>query len=219
MTKIKQQKTNYSSLGARLKGARLKSEMSRAAIARKLQLKTSDIVNIETGLPEAWEGVYQRGYIESYARIVGEKIKFEALPPLTSKIISPLVKPINQTSLVISQLLVAGLALIVVLGVIGYVALQVFVLISPPPLHLDEPTDGFVSSSASVKIRGKTAENTDVSINGISILTEPDGSFTSQVPLKRGVNDLTVTATNRLTKQTSINRTVIANYQIDPINF
>jgi|GEM_PF-6681093 len=220
MAKIKQSKTNYNIQGNKLKNARLKKELSRARLARSLQLKTSDIIAIETGLPEAWEGVYQRGYIEAYARIVEEKIVLENPANLDGiKILSPLVKPISQRSLVLSQLITAGLAILIIVGIIGYVGLQVLTLISPPSINLDSPADGFVTGNSSVEVRGKTEENTDVSINGISILTEPDGSFSSQVPLKQGVNDLIITATNRLAKQTSVHRTVVTDYQIDPISF
>lgn len=219
MTKVKQPKTNYSKLGAKLKNARLKNDISRASLARQLQLRTADIIDIESGLPSSWEGVYKRGYILSYAKIVNIDLVFKENPKTDDNIFTNSSKPINQGSLVVSQLLTTAGIASVILGILAYVALQVFVLIAPPALKIYEPADGKMTSESVVNIRGKTAENTDVSINGVSILTEPDGSFKTQIPLKQGVNDLTITATNRLTKQNSITRTVIADYQIDPIKF
>ena len=67
-------------------------------------------------------------------------------------------------------------------------------------------------------VKGRTSENTDVAINGVSILTEPDGSFSASVPLRPGVNDLSIVATNRLTKTTTVERTIVADYQIDSVD-
>jgi cytoskeletal protein RodZ len=218
MTKIKQPKTNYSKLGSKLRSARLKKDISRASLARQLQLKTADIIDIEAGLPASWEGIYKRGYILAYAKIVNVDLVFkEELK--NNDIFKTSSKPLNQRSLVVSQLLATAAIASVILGILGYVALQVFVLVTPPALVVYEPADGKMTTKSVLDISGKTAENTDVSINGVSILTEPDGSFKTQIPLKQGINDLTITATNRLTKQNSITRTVIADYQIDPIRF
>jgi len=221
MAKTKQQKTNFSQLGRRLKDARETKDISKYAVARNLHLTVSDIADIENGLPEAWQGIYQIGYIKAYAELVEQKLpSFDTEPSLaSSEILSPLVKPVSGKSVILSQFASKAAIFVLIFSIVSYVGLQVVVLTSPPRLLVNEPNDGLVTNDTSIKLQGKTDENTDVSINGVSILTEPDGSFSVVVPLKRGVNDIDVTATNRLTKQSKVSRTIITDYEIDPIEF
>jgi hypothetical protein len=59
-----------------------------------------------------------------------------------------------------------------------------------------------------VDILGKTDPDATVTINGINVLVRADGKFFDQVPLNSGVNKITIIATSRFGKTTTIVREV-----------
>ncbi|MCJ7826477.1 hypothetical protein MUP56_02585, partial [Patescibacteria group bacterium] len=55
---------------------------------------------------------------------------------------------------------------------------------------------------------GKTSSDATVTVNGVSVLVRSDGNFFDQVSLDPGVNTITITATSRFGKSTTIVRKV-----------
>lgn len=214
------QNHNYAKLGDRLRQARQKKRLSKTAVANNLHLDIKQITAIEQGQPKAWDGTYQHGYINAYARLVNIELPLAESMRNNKKSDDnlPQTRPISENSFVISKLFTGSALGLVVVAILGYVVWQVVVLTSPPPLSIVSPEKDIITSETSIVVAGKTSENTDIAINGVSILTEPDGSFSVTVPLYPGANDLQITATNRLTKQTTVEKMVFADYQIDPIS-
>ena len=122
---------------------------------------------------------------------------------------------ISDKSYVASQLF--GTVMIVIASTIllGYVLAQIISLTSSPPLKIISPEPDLLTKKQSVSIKGRTNENVEVSINGVSVLTETDGSFELDVPLNSGINQFDILATNRLKKSSEVKLNVIADYQID----
>ncbi len=212
-----QKKPNYSRYGNKLRDARIAQKHSKAFIESQIKLKTSVINEIENGQPRAWQGAYQIGYIRSYASFLNVELPDQILNPVLHMSSPATFKPMTDRSFILSTLSVR-LALVISGAVLlSYVFWQVYTLTSPPPLNIEQPQSNVLTKQTQTMVRGKTSENTDVAINGVSILTEPDGTFSASVPLQPGINELTIVATNRLTKQTTSKRTIIADYQIDSV--
>jgi hypothetical protein len=98
---------------------------------------------------------------------------------------------------------------------LGYVLAQIISLVSPPPIKIINPKPDLLTKEKSIEIKGKTNENVEVAINGVSILTAADGNFKVDVPLNSGINQFDIVATNRLKKVSELKLNVIADYQID----
>jgi len=207
---------SYKSYADALRAARLQQKRSQSSVAHALNLTVKQISAIEKGQLSAWQGAYEVGYVKSYGRLVGVKIP-DDLAAETAQPSGQNRKRPSQHTYIISSLSVRLAFICGILGLLGYVLFQVISLTSPPPLTIYQPARDSLTHHSQTRIIGKTSENTDVSINGVSILTDPDGSFSLTIPLQPGINEIEIKATNKLTKYRTVHRTVIADYDIDPI--
>lgn len=213
----RQKKQKFSFYGQKLQDARLAKKHSQKYIASQMKLSVSQIEAMENGQISAWKGAYNIGYVQSYANLLEVKLPKDLFSSSSPSKSMATLKPISDRSFILSTLSLSVALVIGVVSVLLYVMWQVFILTSPPSLVIQKPDTNFITDKTQVKIAGKTSENTDISINGVSVLTEPDGGFSVDIPLQPGLNDLSITATNRLTKKNTKKITIIADYQIDPI--
>ena len=64
----------------------------------------------------------------------------------------------------------------------------------PPQLAITAPPEMFVSPLPTVEIKGKTERDARVKVNGQKVAVGPDGTFSFPLPLKEGVNLVTIEA-------------------------
>ncbi len=101
-----------------------------------------------------------------------------------------------------------GILIALVLIFSGYLGFQYRKLNQTPGLSVDSPTNQFITNERRVDILGKTDPDATVTVNGINVLVRGDGKFFDQVPLDSGVNKITIIATSRFGKTTTIVREV-----------
>lgn len=89
-----------------------------------------------------------------------------------------------------------------------YLGLQYRQLQNPPGLTIDAPKEGASIATKKVDLLGATDADATVTVNGISVLVRSDGKFFDQVTLEPGTNAITVTATSRYGKATTVTRNV-----------
>ncbi|MCX6791518.1 MAG: helix-turn-helix domain-containing protein, partial [Candidatus Gottesmanbacteria bacterium] len=102
----------------------------------------------------------------------------------------------------------AGILIALVLIFLGYLGLQYGKLNQPPGLSVDAPANQLVVHERRVDILGKTDPDATITVNGINILVRADGKFFDQTPLDIGPNKITIIATSRFGKTTTIVREV-----------
>jgi hypothetical protein len=73
---------------------------------------------------------------------------------------------------------------------------------------VDSPVNQLVTREQRVDILGKTDPDATVTVNGITITVRSDGKFFDQISLDSGVNKMTIVATSRFGKTTTIMREV-----------
>ena len=82
----------------------------------------------------------------------------------------------------------------------------------PPTLTVTNPTDGFITNKASLVVSGKTDDATSkpvtVTINGTAVTVNTDGTFSKEITLVNGANTITVVATDKAGKTTTVTRKV-----------
>ncbi len=91
---------------------------------------------------------------------------------------------------------------------LGYLGLQYRKINQPASLSVESPTNQLVVRERRVDVLGRTDADATVTVNGISVLVRGDGKFFDQVSLDPGVNKITITATSRFGKTTTIVREV-----------
>jgi hypothetical protein len=79
-----------------------------------------------------------------------------------------------------------------------------------PNLEIVEPADNnqIKGGDKKVKVSGKTDSDNTLSINGMTVILNSDGSFSSDVPLNDGDNLITITATSSIGNSTTVSRKV-----------
>jgi cytoskeletal protein RodZ len=90
----------------------------------------------------------------------------------------------------------------------SYFILQYRRLQEPPVLHIEKPQQEKIVEDRKVDVLGNTSPDATVTVNGVSVLVRSDGNFFDQVSLDPGVNTITITATSRYGKSTTVVRKV-----------
>lgn len=102
--------------------------------------------------------------------------------------------------------------LLLLAGLVGlflfYFFFQYKRLDRPPVLILDQPQNESIATEKKIDIIGSTDNDATVTVNGISVLVRQDGKFFDQVSLDPGVNTITIVATSRFGKSTTVIRKV-----------
>lgn len=205
-------------VGGILQEARMgkKLTLEEAELATKIRLKFLQAIERDdySELPSL---SYAKGFVKNYSEYLGLDSHmvlafFRRQTTEVSK--SSLLPKQNAASLNKSWLqltpgkFLAFLLVGLVLIFLGYLGLQYRKLNQPPTLAVDAPKNQLVVQERRVDILGQTDTDATVTINGINILVRGDGKFFDQVSLEPGVNKITIVATSRFGKATTIVREV-----------
>lgn len=160
---------------------------------------------------------YAKGYVKNYSEFLGlnsrnvlaffrrqtQEIPKSALLPKPDK-------PIKHNRFQLTPGKFVGLVVVTLLIVfVFYFILQYQRLQAPPILVLEQPKDTQeVVQSQRIDILGQTDPDATVAINGIGVLVRSDGKFFDQVQVFPGENTITIVATSRYGKTTTITRTI-----------
>ncbi len=102
-----------------------------------------------------------------------------------------------------------GIFGILVCGFLGFIAMQVWHVVSPPDLALAAPLDGVVATNPEITVAGVTDPEAMVEINGQQVFSRPDGTFAQPVELQNGANRIFVRATKKHGLFTTVSRTIM----------
>jgi hypothetical protein len=83
---------------------------------------------------------------------------------------------------------------------------------APPSVVIESPEDGSIMDSSTVTVTGHTEANVYLTINGISVAVEGDGSFACSIAIAEGENTITATATDSADNSASVS--VIVTYEV-----
>src|SRR3989338_1696452 len=92
----------------------------------------------------------------------------------------------------------------VVIALLGYLGVQITTLLTPPPLEIAFPPEGFTTSNHTLEIAGKTAPGALLEVNGSPLPSPPSGEFKHLLVLDRGLTTITVTARKKHSKSALI---------------
>ncbi len=205
-------------VGEILKSNRLSKGYSLEQVeqATKIRLKfLRDIENDDyTRLPSL---SYAKGFVKNYSEFLGldsgnvlaffrrqtQEVSRSSLLP------KGMAEPLNQPLIQLTPgrflaLLLAGLVGVFLL----YFGIQYVKLRQPPKLTVETPKNQMITLERRLDVVGRTDADATLTINGASVLVKSDGSFFDQIVLDAGVNKITVIATSRFGKTTTVMREV-----------
>lgn len=98
---------------------------------------------------------------------------------------------------------------VLIIGFLGYLAWQINGILRPPTLTVFTPDDGSVTSQLTTNVQGETEKEVQLTVNGKEIMANDKGQFGAQVGLSGGLNTITISATKKHGKTTTITRHII----------
>lgn len=171
------------------------------------------------------DDVYSKGYVKNYAEFLGldsksilklyrqEREQFAKLrkrPRPDGNKPSLGLKPIDDKGFTITPrifLVLFGIGLVML--VVGYIIWQAMLLSAPPKLSVDELNSRV--DTAFVYVSGHVDGGADVFINDSPIDSTSDGAFREKVALVNGVNQIKISARNKLGREAVVQKTIIAS--------
>jgi len=123
----------------------------------------------------------------------------------------PMPRPLSNPRIIVTpKTYLIILIIFVFLSVSVYIAYQFHHFAAPPKLIINYPPDNITVETSSITIEGKTDAHADLSINQQHISVENNGNFRSVVNLQNGVNSIKITTKNRINKEKSVVRKILA---------
>lgn len=222
-------------VGETLRGTRQAQRKTIQDFSRTLKIPVPYLEALEKG---RYNNLPSPVYIKNYLRLYAKELKihwsliekqyereirvYQQLHPsrerslIKNKPVKPTpvggdVQVHHQQPLMIMRLLKMGGAILVTVLAAVYLGTQLLQLLQPPELLVTEPAQDVIVTEHKITIVGKTTPEAIVEINGQSISVEPDGKFTEDVPLHRGLNTIRISAKSKLSRHRQLVRNVLYN--------
>lgn len=209
--------TETITVGECLKRKREELNMLVEEAGKKLQIKKEYLQYIEEGnysqLPPS---VYTRGFIRSYAKLVG--LDSERLISLYNKELAfenrigkkkkdfnagqdpKRELPFGDYPLITPKLLTIVLSLIAIVVVGYYLFHQISSFSSTPYLFVSSPVSEEVVKENKIAVKGETEKDANLKINGEEVFVDPNGFFQEDIMLQPGKNTLIIEVSNKFNR-------------------
>lgn len=205
-------------VGQALRYQRKKLNITLAEAERATKIRAETLAAIEaddfTKLPSA---TYIKGFIRNYGEYLGlDSATLLALfrrqydeGKLPKNKILPDLKPQNSPKVILTpkRLFVIGISVLII-GFLGYLFAQYQSFAAAPALQVDSPNDNLKVNNGTVAVVGRTDPDANLSINGQQVDLTSSGAFSVSVTLPDGTTDLTIAATNKLGRVSTVKRTI-----------
>jgi hypothetical protein len=100
----------------------------------------------------------------------------------------------------------------VLLALIVYGFIEAWPLIAGPSLSIANPVANMSVQDGIVKVEGRATRATSITLNGIPLLHDQNGHFSSTLTFPRGGSILTLTATDRFGRTITATRSVFVPF-------
>ena len=203
-------------LGHLLHQKRLARKQTLEEIAQDLKIKSKFLAAIERGdynkLPSP---AYAQGFVRNYAAYLGVskaettmlfKREFDekrAMKVLPDSMLKTKEFPIQRLRIQQSVLIFIFFLLLV----FGYLFFQYRAAFLPPSLAVNSPATN-TRTNQTLVVSGTTDSNATVTVDGEPVSVANNGSFQKAITLFPGNSTITVKATNRFGKTSTVERTV-----------
>jgi len=209
--------SEYKGVGDQLRSARINRGLSIDAVADIVKTKPKYIEALEMenyiDLPE---GFYGKIFFKKYVAFLGldyrkiskgflrERKSFTSQNNIFSK------KVVKSSGLIIfpkifRNILIASAIFVSFL----YLAFYLKDNVSAPDLKIISPTANQMQHELLAEVKGVTAPESEVFINGQMVLIDRNGSFSETINLKKGVNIVTIKSKKKYGKEAVVTRQIL----------
>ena len=204
-------------VGSILKEARIAKKLTLADVEKVTKIRAKFLDAIEQDAYQLLPSpIYAKGFVKNYGEYLGlENTRVMAFFRRQTDDVKRLNILPNKSEDIGSKGLriTPGRFITFVVGVFIFVFLIYFgfqyqKLYIPPTLTITTPVQESIVKEKKLDILGTTNPDATVMVNGISVTVRSDGRFFTQITLEPGVNTITILATSRYGKTTTVVRKV-----------
>jgi cytoskeletal protein RodZ len=204
-------------VGSILKEARIAQHLTLEDVEKVTKIRAKFLDAIENDAYQLLPSpIYAKGFVKNYGEYLGLDIthvmaffRRQTVDVKRSAILPNKSEDIGSKSLRITPgrfiALIVGSFIVVFLVYFGF---QYRKLYMPPPLTISAPSQESIVKEKKLDILGTTNPDATVTVNGASVTVRSDGRFFTQILVEPGVNTITILATSRFGKITTIVRKV-----------
>lgn len=204
------------SLGEKLKNAREKQHLSLERVVKSVGIKKKYLKSLEdnnfNSLPG---GLYAKKFIKQYSKYlnldqgdIDKYIEELLINAPSQKNYFSYKKLSKKRFLIFPKIVRTVLIVIAVLAFLFYLAFYFNNLVSPPQLKIIYPLTNQTIDKNPIIVKGETEPETEVYINGSTVLIEDNGYFEKEINLKIGLNKITIEAKQRYSRTNTKTRQV-----------
>jgi len=202
-------------LGERLARLRQENKYSLEEVANHLGIEVCYLEFLEKGQYQQLPGeVYIKSFLKKYAEFL--EVNSQMVMNLYAKerqIVAQVKKspsPNSSTKDVITPKRIRfGLIIIIVIACLIYLGWQIKMIFAPPGLTISSPPDNLITNQASITVEGQTEPEASITINDQAVLANPEGNFSKQIDLQKGINTITISVSKERSQTKMITRQVL----------
>ncbi|MFA6428496.1 MAG: helix-turn-helix domain-containing protein [Candidatus Buchananbacteria bacterium] len=206
-------------VGGLLKEARESFGLSLKQAADNLRIAAKYLQALEDNAYNLIPGeVYAKSFLKSYAKFLKLDSslilrQYEQEKKLRQKIIykKTVGEVSNQELRRWPRILKVSLASLAVTLCLVYLVVQAQKIFASPVLEINDPIDNLVTNQSMLAIKGLTDHEAGLTINGLAVLVNPDGSFSQDIELQKDVNNIKIVASKKHSQNTVVERRVVFN--------
>jgi cytoskeletal protein RodZ len=210
--------SEYKSIGDQLRSTRLQKGFSVEEVSIRLKVRLEYIRALEdedyASLPG---GIYGKIFLKKYINFLGldyknivknfvkeRKIYLSDAEDVFSK------KVIKRHKLIIFPKVFRNILIVLaIITCVLYLGIYLKKITAAPRLEIIEPAGNQVQKELSVNIQGETEPESEVAINGQTVLIDKRGMFFQTIVLKRGVNIIVVKAKKKYSREQTVTRQIL----------
>lgn len=212
---------NYSTIGDKLKNARIEQSGILEKISRKINIDVKYLRALEMNDYNKFsDNFYCKKILKKYVDFLN--LDFESINNLLLEEMNIvkvnhkktdifLTKKIKWKNFIIFPKLSKGIIIIfLVLTCLSYLWFTLQSVFSPPELAILNPVqNNLVIDEKYVIINGVADPETKIRINDNMVLSDTDGEFSKEVNLKNGINNVVIVASKKYSKENIVKKQIL----------
>jgi len=203
-------------IGEKLRQARSYKNLKIEDAAKKLNIRAEYLSALEEERFEKLPtGLYGKNFLKKYAKFLGLKPRDllknwqeasntdSAADPFSQKIVK------KNKFIIFPKIIRSFLIVMAILICFLYLVFYFKKIVFPPDLVITQPDKNLLIQDNSIIISGQTEKEAEIKINGAIVLNNQDGYFSQTVNLKKGLNNITITAQKKYSREKTIIRQIL----------
>ena len=204
----------------KLRSARQGKKLKLFEVAKKLNISLKYLDALEKGQYEKLPPKsYAKTFLREYAIFLG--LKYEDLAKIFDQELIYVKQPKSLKEIFIQhadksthfitipKILINFIIVMVISSCFLYLGIRLKNINSSPDLIIVSPPGNLITDQREVEVIGEVDQETQVSINNESVLTQTGGKFTKTVNLKQGINLIVISAKKKYSKENIITRQIL----------